>query len=377
VRAATLKKAASTLAFLFFLACAATPGRAGVAERLGALNLPPGFTVNVFSEGLDGPRLMAFGPSGTLYVTLTREGRVAALVDGNGNGEAEKTVVAASGLDRPHGIAFYRGHVYIAETGRVLRFGHDKKTLKFRDMEVVVPRLPARGGGHFTRTVAFGPDGKLYVSVGSSCNACVEGEKERAAVLRFNPDGSGKEIFAEGLRNPVGLVFHPATGEIFGTENGRDWLGDDLPPDEINVIKKGGHYGWPYCYGDGIHDPEFDKEDFCARTEPPVAEIQAHSAPLGLVFSIKLKFPPRYRGGLFVALHGSWNRTVPTGYKIIHIPFKDGRPAGGQEDFVTGWLRADGTKWGRPVDVVFDGKGDMFISDDYAGAVYRVSYKNR
>lgn len=375
MRAIVLKKAAFALVFLLFLACADTPGQAGVSGRLGALKLPPGFTVNVFAEGLDGPRFMAFGPSGTLYVTLTREGSVMALVDGDG--EAEKAVVAASGLDRPHGIAFYRGHVYIAETGRVLRFGHDKKTLKFRDMEVVVPTLPTRGGGHFTRTVAFGPDGRMYVSVGSSCNACVEGERERAAVLRFNPDGSGKEIFAEGLRNSVGLVFHPARGELFGTENGRDRLGDDLPPDEINVIKKGGHYGWPYCYGDGIPDPQFDMEDFCERTEPPVAEIQAHSAPLGLVFSSGGKFPPRYRGGLFAALHGSWNRTVPTGYKIIYIPFEGGRPAGGEEDFVTGWLRPDGAKWGRPVDVVFDKKGDMFISDDHAGAVYRVSYKKR
>lgn len=366
------------LAVFFALACSDSRGGPGGEENgpLEGLSLPPGFSISVYAEGLEGPRFMAFDPNGNLYVTLTKKGTVVALPDKNRDGRADKTVTAASGLSLPHGIAFYEGRAYVAETGRVSRFMQDPETLAFLDREVVVPVLPTRGGGHFTRTVAFGPDGKMYVSVGSSCNVCVEEKRERASVLRFNPDGSGKEIFAEGLRNSVGLAFHPESGELFATENGRDWLGDDLPPDEINALKKGGHYGWPYCYGHGVVDPKFNNKGFCPGTVPPVVEIQAHSAPLGLAFYSAEKFPARYRGGLFVALHGSWNRTLPTGYKIIYVPFSGAGPAGAYEDFVTGWLRG-GSYWGRPAGIIETPGGDILISDDFAGTIYRVTYQGK
>lgn len=344
------------------------------AVQLDDLNLPDGFEVNVYAEGIEGARFMAMGNDAALYITLTRRGQVVSLIDKDKDGFAETKITVATGLDSPHGIAFHKGYVYIAETGRVLRFAVDPKTKKFLDKQVIVPRLPTDGGGHFTRTLAFGPDGYMYVSIGSSCNICEEKDKWRAAIIRFMPDGSGGELFAEGLRNSVGIVFHPITGELFASDNARDWLGDDLPPDEINIIKKSRHYGWPYCHGNKINDPKFDKPGFCKSTEPPIMEIQAHSAPLGLRFYAGKGFPDKYKGNLFIALHGSWNRTSPTGYKIIRVPFKDGLPSGPYEDFITGWLKA-GAKSGRPVDIIEGLNGEMFISDDYAGVVYRVIYK--
>jgi glucose/arabinose dehydrogenase len=337
------------------------------------LKLPDGFSIGVFADGLDGPRLMAFGPSGVLHVTQTRKSSVLALPDADGDGVSDRKVTVASRLDNPHGIAFFKGHVYIAGTERIVRFTQEPGSLLFADKEVLVRDLPTEGGGHFTRTVVFGPDEKMYVSVGSSCNVCVEDDRRRAAVLRFDPDGSNPEVFAEGLRNSVGIVFHPDTGELFGTDNARDWLGDDLPPDEVNIIRQGKHYGWPFCYGRRVADPEFDRAGFCKRTEPPAMHIQAHSAPLGLRFYTGSAFPERYRGGLFVALHGSWNRSVPTGYKVITVPFKNGQPSAPYEDFITGWLKGK-SKWGRPVDVVQGPGGDLFISDDYEGRIYRVYY---
>jgi len=360
--------------FLAGLSCRAFGGPS--ESDLKSLRLPDGFTMGLFASGLEGPRFMAFDPSGTLYVTLTRTGDVIALPDGDGDGRADRAVPAAGNLNRPHGIAFSDGYVYVAETDRVVRFRQEPQSLLLREKETAVPELPTKGGGHFTRTVAFGPDGMMYVSVGSSCNACVEEELERAAITRFDPDGGNREIYARGLRNSVGLAFHPATGELFATENGRDWLGDDLPPDEINIIKQGGHYGWPFCYGRRVPDREFKRPGFCETTIPPVLEIQAHSAPLGLAFYTAEQFPPRFRGGLFVAFHGSWNRTAPTGYKVVFVPFEKNRPAGPYEDFIVGWLRG-GSYWGRPAGVAQGPSGELYISDDYAGAIYRVTYRSR
>lgn len=360
---------------LFFLAGLSCSAFGGPSESdLKSLTLPRGFAIHLYASGLEGPRFMAFDPSGNLYVTLTRKGDVLALPDKDGDGRADRAVLAARNLNRPHGIAFFGGHVYIAETGRVLRFRQEPESLVLRNKESVVPELPTKGGGHFTRTVVFGPDGKMYVSVGSSCNACLEEEQERASLLRFDSGGGNKETYARGLRNSVGLAFHPVTGELFGTENGRDWLGDDLPPDEINRINRGGHYGWPFCYGIRVPDREFERPGFCETTVSPVVEIQAHSAPLGLAFCTGEAFPSRYRGGLFVAFHGSWNRTVPTGYKVVFVPFEKNRPVGAYEDFITGWQRG-GSHWGRPAGIVQGPSGALFISDDYSGAIYRVTYR--
>lgn len=341
---------------------------------------PRGFRVSVFAAGLGPARFMAFGPGGELLVTVPRQGKVLALPDRDGDGVADEIAVLAENLDRPHGIAVRVKDLIVAEMTRVLRFpggaaaAGQRPVGKLGEPKVLISDLPA-GGNHWTRTVVFGQDGRMYVSIGSSCNACVEKDERRATVMVFNEDGAGGRIFARGLRNSVGLALHPRTGELWATDNGRDLLGDDLPPEEVNILRDGGDYGWPRCYGDRVPDPGHGKPEECARTIPPAVRMQAHSAPLGLAFASAAASPDFLRGDLFVALHGSWNRSERTGYRVVRIPVKPdaaGNPApGAAEDFVAGWLR-EGQVWGRPVDVAFGPKGDMFVSDDYSGAIYRV-----
>jgi glucose/arabinose dehydrogenase len=340
----------------------------------GAVRLPPGFRIETFASGLGAPRMMAVSPSGDLFASVPSRGQIVTLPDRDRDGRADRVVVYAGGLDRPHGVAFFRGFLYAAETGAVVRFPYRPGDLAGGRPEVVVRDLPS-GGGHWTRTIAFGPDGKMYVSVGSSCNVCEERDPRRAAILQFDPDGTGGRIFARGIRNAVGITVHPQTGELWATNNGRDWLGDDFPPDTVLVVKERAHYGWPYCNGRQVPDPEFGRPDFCKSTALPAVEIQAHSAPLGLSFYTGGVFPAEYRENLFVALHGSWNRTVPTGYKVIRIPMQGGGP-GPPQDFAAGWLQGD-RAWGRPVDVITGKDGALYVSDDRAGAIYRISYPAR
>ena len=336
-----------------------------------SLRLPPGFQVEVFATGLGAPRFLAVSPSGDLFASVPSRGQVLALPDRNGDGKADAVIVAAEELSRPHGLAFLPGWLYVAETGAVIRVPHQAGDLRGGKREVVVPDLPS-GGGHWTRTVVFGPDAKMYVSVGSSCNACEERDQRRAAILQFNADGSEGRIFARGIRNAVGMAFRPQTRELWATNNGRDRLGDDFPPDTLLLVKDGAHYGWPYCNGRQVPDPDLGRPQFCKTTEPPAVEIQAHSAPLGLAFYTGTMFPAEYRGDLFVALHGSWNRSAPAGYKLIRVPLAGGRP-GAPQDFATGWLQT-GRAWGRPVDVVTGKDGALYLSDDRAGVIYRISY---
>jgi len=337
------------------------------------LMAPPGFSVSVFAAGLKGVRFMAVGSNGAIYASIPSEGKVIALVDEKGEGFAIRVSVFAEGLDRPHGLAFRGKDLVVAETRRLILFKDADGRLKADGMSVLSEDLPPSGGGHWTRTVAVGPDGALYVSAGSSCNVCIEKDPRRATVLRFS-DGPKAQVYATGLRNSVGIAFDPGTGDLWGVDNGRDWLGDDLPPDELNRIVRGGDYGWPYCYGARVPDPDFGSKKRCAGTVAAEVSIQAHSAPLGITFGKDLKFPPAYREALFVAYHGSWNRSAPTGYKLVIIPFGNGRPSGPPVDFVTGWL-VDGAKWGRPVDPVAGRDGSLYVSDDYAGAIYRITYK--
>lgn len=351
------------------------PREVGVPARWGGtfppgriIYLPEGFHISIYAAGLDGARFMTVGPEGDIYLSEMGAGRVVVLPDRDGDGVADGVHTYAEGLDRPHGLAFYNGSLYAAETGRVLRLPDTDGDLRADRLEVVIPDLP-KGGGHITRTIGFGPEGMLYVSVGSSCNVC-EDDPRRAAILRFTPDGKSEEPYARGLRNAVGFLWRPGTGELWATDNGRDMLGDDIPPDEVNVVAQGRHYGWPHCYGDRVADPAFDRPGFCSGTEPPVVKIQAHSAPLGLRFYTGIKFPEEYRGDLFVALHGSWNRRVPTGYKVVRIRLNDPPTV---EDFATGWLVGE-KAWGRPVDILVGRDGALYVSDDYAGAVYRISY---
>lgn len=313
--------------------------------------------------------MLAISPSGKIYLSLTQAGKVVVLPDENHDGVADQVVTFAQGLDLPHGLAFYAGYLYVAETGRVIRY-RLQGDMPAGPAEVVIPNLP-RGAGHFTRTLGFGPDGKLYVSIGSSCNVCLETDPRRAAIVRYNPDGTGEEIYARGLRNAVSFVWRPGTQELWATDMGRDWLGDDFPPDELDLVRQGADYGWPYCNGDRVPDPDFGSPQRCAATIPPMLGFQAHSAPIGLRFCDACSMPAPYRGQLFVAFHGSWNRSIPTGYKVVVVPFSDGKPTG-YYDFVTGWLTGS-QAWGRPVDIIFGPDGAMYISDDRAGAVYRIS----
>jgi glucose/arabinose dehydrogenase len=339
--------------------------------------LPPGFRIEAFARDLNGARFMALDPGGTLLLSIPRESRVVALPDANGDGRADRVVVVAEGLNRPHGLAFKDGALYVAETGRVLRFRYDAATFKATESRPVVSSIPA-GGGHWTRTIVFGPDGRLYVSVGSSCNLCKESDARRAAIVRYEADGSGERLVATGLRNAVGIGFQPGTSTLWATVNERDWKGDDLPPEYITEVKEGGFYGWPECFVAGrkvVRDDRAAPADRCEKVTLPTLEIQAHSAPLGMAFYTGQQFPPEYRGSLFVAYHGSWNRSVPTGYKVVRVPFANGRPSGPVEDFATGWLGPDRQVFGRPVDVLTAADGGLYLSDDFGGMVYRITYR--
>jgi glucose/arabinose dehydrogenase len=344
-----------------------------VISPIEPINLPPGFGISMFAVVLSDPRMMALGPDGELYVAERGAGRIVRLPDRDDDGVADDVEIVATDLKAPSSIAFYEdGSLYVGETTRILRLSAPDENGFFREREVIVDGLPS--GGHNTRTVLFSPDwSTLFVSVGSSCNVCIEEDERRATVVRYNPDGSGEEIFARGLRNAVGITFRPGTDELWTTCNGRDWLGDNLPPETVYVVHEGDDAGWPYCHSGRIVDPDFGKDGSCDGVLAPVIEMQAHSAPLGLTFYTGEQFPKEYQSDLFVAFHGSWNRTMPTGYKVVRVPIQGGIP-GPVEDFASGWLRDSGTSWGRPVDVLTGPDGSLFISDDGAGVIYRVFY---
>jgi len=340
-------------------------------DKPKSLMVPPGFEVTLFASGLGRPRMMAFGPKGNLHVSVPMEDRVIVLPDRDGDGFADEKVVFAEGLARPHGLAFRDGELLVVESGRLLALRDRDGDLRADSKRVLSADIPI-GGGHWTRSVVLAPGGEIFVSAGSTCNVCVEEDFRRAAVLWFTSDGGSAKLFASGLRNTVGLAVHPDTGELWGVDNGRDWLGDELPPEELNRIVSKGDYGWPYCYGHRVPDPDLGSRGRCRSTIAPEVEFQAHSAPLGIAFGFGLDFPSPYRRVLYIAYHGSWNRTKPTGYKLVGVPFKDGEPAGPPFDFVTGWL--SGVEfWGRPVAPAVGPDGALYLSDDFAGAVYRIA----
>jgi glucose/arabinose dehydrogenase len=346
---------------------------------LTQLKTPPGFRIAVFAENVDSARMLIFSPGGVLLVSESGEGKVVALPDFQHTGKAERTVEILSGLNEPHGMAFYEGKLYVAENNKISRYDWDESHLKASNGKKLAD-LPT-GGGHSTRTVLF-HGGKMYVSAGSSCNVCIEKDLRRATVMEFNPDGSGQRVFTKGLRNAVGLAVNPKTETVWVTVNGRDMLGDDMPPETVyDLGKDGGDAGWPYCYGDRIADSDFSKhaDGRCASVLEPKVQMQAHSAPLGLAFYQGSQFPSEYQNNLFIAFHGSWNRSIPTGYKIVRVKLDDkGQPLGGAQDFITGWLAPGETKkgrWmGRPVGIAFGSDGTMYLSDDSRGVIYRVTY---
>ena len=338
------------------------------------VGLPPGFAISVFAQDLKEPRMMAVGPEGDLYVAERGGGQVVRLPDRDGDGIADSVEVVAAEIDAPTSLAFDRdGSLYVAETTRVWRLSQPDGEGVFQQREVLIDGLPS--GHHSTRTILFSPDfSVLYVSIGSSCNLCIEEDERRAAIMRFNLDGSGGRVYASGLRNAVGITFRPGTDELWATINGTDLMGDDLPPDTIYRIQEGADYGWPRCHAGRIVDPQFGEGEACDGVPLAPVEISAHSAPLGLAFYEGEQFPAEYRGDLFVALHGSWNRSVPTGYKVLRIPFEGSEP-GSVLDFATGWLAENGQHWGRPVDLVTGADGSLLVSDDSGGKIYRIFYQ--
>ena len=371
---------ARTCALLVAVISIATFARAQKTPfDLKQLRLPDGFHIAVFADNIDSARMLTFSPGGVLLVSESGEGKVVALPDPKHTGKATRTVNVLSGLNEPHGIAFYQGKLYVAENDRVRRYDWDEANLRASN-PIKLADLPG-GGGHSTRSIVFN-DGNMYISAGSSCNACVENDPRRAAVMEFNPDGGGQKIFAKGLRNAVGIAVNPKTDTVWVTVNGRDRLGDDLPPETIyDLGKLGGDGGWPYCYGDRVPDPNFTKsgDNRCASVLEPRVQMQAHSAPLALAFYEGSMFPPEYRNNIFVAFHGSWNRSVPTGYKVVRVKLDDkGQAVGGAQDFITGWLAPGETKpgrWmGRPVGIAFGSDGSMYVSDDAGGVIYRITW---
>jgi glucose/arabinose dehydrogenase len=340
------------------------------------IDLPPGFTADVFAAGLGPPRALAVDPGGTLIVSIPSQGKVVALAD-RGAGQSVRTVTVAEGLHLPHGLAFRHGDLYVAETGRILHFRYDAKTLAARDPVVVVADLPV-GAHHWTRGIAFGPDGAFYVSVGSSCDVCREEDHRRASIMRYQADGSGGRPFASGLRNPVGLAFHPRSGVLWTTVNERDWRRGGAPPDYVTAVRPGGAYGWPDCYAEGgtfVGDPELPDRRGCGGLALPTFEVPAHSAPLGLAFYSGTAFPAPYRESLFVAMHGSRPELLPAGYKLVRVVFRGGRPVE-VEEFATGWRR-DNRVWGRPVDIVAGHDGALYVSDDHGGRIVRITFRAR
>ncbi len=345
------------------------------SELQQRVRVPDGFSIDLYAAGIRNARFLRFAPGGDLLVTTPPAGavlRVEADADGDGRSDGIQTLL--EGLDRPHGLDLHDGWLYVAEGGAVGRVRLDPEGGGLRgSYERVVTDLPS-GGNHWTRTVAFGPDGWMYVSVGSSCNACEERDPRRAAILRYRPDGSGEEIFATGLRNTVGFDWRPETGELYATDNGRDLLGDDSPPCELNRVERGGFYGWPYAHGDRVADPDLGagRERLIASSLSPAHAFRAHNAPLGIHFVRGARAPSDYHGAALVALHGSWNRTRKDGYKVVSLHW---RPDGAIEerDFAVGFER-DEDVIGRPVDVAEGPDGAFYISDDYAGAIYRVAY---
>lgn len=341
----------------------------------GKLWAPAGFSVKAFAR-VDRVRFMTTGPDGAVYASRPLAGEIVRLVDANGDGVAEEQSVVVRGLERPHGLAFHDGWLYIANTGAVVRVRLDPKAGMTAVGKPVTLATYSGSEGHWTRTVIFGPDGGMYVSIGSSCNLCEEKTPDRAAVMRYDADGKNGRVFSSGLRNAVGMAVHPVTGEIWVTQHERDNLEpdhQDLPFEEINILRDGGHFGWPYCHGDRIPNPEYHDQARCNTTLPPALTMQAHSAPLGITFLDKATaFPAEYRSDALVAFHGSWNRDVPTGAKVVRIRTRNGKPVA-VEDFLVGWQDADGARWGRPVDVLVIGDGSVLVSDDQAGIIYRVS----
>jgi glucose/arabinose dehydrogenase len=340
---------------------------------LAQIKLPPGFSIQVYATGLDNARQMALSPSGVLFVGSRSAGKVYAVVDGNKDNRADRVVTIASGLNMPSGVTFREGALYVAEVHRVIRFDGIESKLDNPPAPVVVNETLPTERHHGWKFIAFGPDGLLYVPIGAPCNIC-EPKDPYASIARMKPDGSGFEVFARGVRNSVGFDWQPASGALWFTDNGRDMLGDEVPSDELNRAPKAGlHFGYPYCHAGSIKDPQFGDARPCSEFTPPAQKLGPHVASIGMRFYTGTTFPQEYRNQIFIAEHGSWNRSTPIGYRVSVVKVK-GEQAVGYETFAEGWLQGS-RPWGRPADVLVMPDGALLVSDDQADVIYRIAYR--
>lgn len=343
---------------------------------LEKVKMPVGFSIAVFAE-VNNARSLAMGDKGTLFIGNRNGDKVYAVKDTNGDGVADQKWIIASGLNMPCGVAFKNGSLYVAEVSRILRFDKIEDNLGKNVSPVVLRDDYPTETHHGWKYIAFGPDGNLYVPVGAPCNICKSDDEIFASITSLTGDGKQRKVFASGVRNTVGFTWHPITKELWFTDNGRDMLGDDTPPCELNrAPKEGMHFGYPYCHGGTISDPEFGSKRACTEFTKPAQNLGPHVAPLGLKFYTGTMFPEVYKNQLFIAEHGSWNRSKKIGYRVSLVKVKDNKEATSYETFASGWLdEATQKSWGRPVDVLVLADGSMLVSDDQANVVYRITYK--
>lgn len=342
-------------------------------ELIKQLHVPDGFRIALFADNLPSARSLALGDGQVVFVGTGAVGNVYAVKDLNNDGIADKINTLASNLYMPNGVAYKDGSLYVAEVNRILRFDNVNQYLeKLPKPAVIYDKLPS-DKHHGWKYLRFGPDNKLYTAIGAPCNIC-QPEHPYASLVRLNPDGSQFEIIAKGIRNTVGFDWHPKTNTLFFNDNGRDYLGDNLPPEELNLWSKTGeHFGYPYCHAGDIPDPQFGSVKDCKEFSAPAWKYKAHMAPLGMRFYRGNQFPASFKNQLLVAQHGSWNRSQPDGYRIALVRFKQGKPVS-EEVFIDGWLTKEGNVLGRPVDILELPDGGLLISDDHTGVIYRIDY---
>ncbi|WP_347158004.1 PQQ-dependent sugar dehydrogenase [Pontibacter chitinilyticus] len=344
-----------------------------IDKDLERIKLPNGFRIDYYAKNVENARQMAMSPSGILYVGTRSNDKVFAIIDKDKDGKADEVVTVASGLNTPNGVALRNGDLYVAEVNRVLKFKNIDSTFRNSPKyEVVNDQFPS-DEHHGWKYIAFGPDDKLYVPVGAPCNICEPEKPIYASITRMNPDGSNLEVYVSGVRNSVGMDWNPQTKALYFTDNGRDMLGDNIPPDELNrATEKGQNFGYPYCHAGTISDPEFGKKHDCSEFVKPVKTLSPHGASLGLKFYTGNMFPAEYKNQIFIAEHGSWNRSKKMGYRVM-LARQDGNGnVTSYEPFAQGWLQGE-ENWGRPVDVLVMKDGSLLVSDDTNNAIYRIT----
>ncbi|WP_395400353.1 c-type cytochrome [Pseudoduganella sp. UC29_106] len=347
---------------------------AAAANPLAGLKLPKGFSISIYADKVESAREMAVSPSGIVYVGSRKPGKVYALIDENKDGVVDRIVTVAEGLDKPNGVALLNGDLYVGEISRIIKFADIDRTYASKPSYKVIKDDLPKEGWHGEKYIKAGPDGKLYVPIGAPCNVCNKEDEAYSKIWRMNPDGSNWELVARGVRNTVGFNWHPETKELWFTDNGRDEMGDNTPSCELNVAPKlGMHFGFPYCHGGVVPDPDFAKGRTCEEFTPPVAKLGPHVAPLGMAFYTGTAFPQAYRNQLFVAEHGSWNRANKIGYQVRLITLY-GNQVVSDTAFIDGFLQGEEVS-GRPVDIAVLADGSMLVSDDHANRIYRITYK--